>query len=179
MDPVTAPYRSAHGKQAGDYVYPHSSWGAVMKSHVEKYADKIWMVYLTGYNGEVSYTYAEFVDRARKLATLLLNNGVGEHDRVAIAGHNHPDTILSYFACWLIGACAVPLNMTEDDDRLTYIIENSGAKLVLCRSDYMQRMHERVFGADHPTGHRVGYRQRRLHVLPATGPPVSALLSPT
>ena len=39
-----------------------------------------------------------------------------------LPANNHPDTILTYFACWLIGACAVPLNMTEDDSRIEYIL---------------------------------------------------------
>ena len=96
-----------------------------MRHNSETYGAKPWLIYVDKSSQKRNvWTYSEFVDAARRLSTLLTKNGVGRGDRVAIAGHNHPDTILAYFACWLLGACAVPLNMTEDDQRQTYIIDN-------------------------------------------------------
>lgn len=138
LTPTTAPARSAHGINAVDYLYPHQSWAAVMQHFSDSQPDAPWLVYLPGKGPEtVSYTYGEFVEQSRRLSTLLVEKGVQRGDRVAVAGHNHPDTILTYFACWFVGACAVPLNMSEDEGRLTYIIENSKSKLVLCRTEYL------------------------------------------
>ncbi len=114
-----------------------------MQHHEATYGEKPWMIYRNGNHRSV-WSYAVFIDTARRLASLLASHGVSRGDRVVIAGHNHPDTLLSYFACWLMGACAVPLNMTEDDNRLSYIIGNCGAHVILCRSEYRQRLNTNV-----------------------------------
>lgn len=111
-----------------------------MQHHDAQYLEKPWLIYYADKGHRSYWSYSVFIDTARRLSTYLVDNGVRRGDRVAIAGHNHPDTILAYFACWLLGACAVPLNMTEDDNRLSYIIENSQAKVILARSEYLQRI---------------------------------------
>ena len=111
--------------------------------------EKPWLVYVDGTGTRQSWSYAVFIETTQRLATLLVQHGLGPGNAVAIAGHNHPDTIMAYFACWLIGACAVPLNMTEDDARLEFILENSQAQLVLCRTEYLSRIkHSSVIEVD-------------------------------
>lgn len=134
----------AHNVPAVDISHPFNSWGAVMQHHEAAYLEKTWMVYRDERQSRSVWSYAVFVDTTRRLASLLHDHGVRRGSRVVIAGHNHPDTILSYFACWLLGACAVPLNMSEDDARLSYIITNCGAELILCRSTYRERLRETV-----------------------------------
>ncbi len=128
---------------------PHASWAAVLAERTHRYNEKPWLIYHDGKGLRQVWSYAVFADVAQRLASLLEHHGIRKGDRVAIAGHNHPDTILAYFACWLMGACAVPLNMTEDDTRLAYILENSESKLVLCREEYTQRIkHSHVITVD-------------------------------
>lgn len=105
------------------------------------FAQQPFLIYYDEHRQRSERTYEEFVTEARQTATLLSMHSIGHGDRVAIAGHNHPDTIVAYFACWLLGACAVPLNMTEDDDRIAFILENSKTKVVLCRTAYLERLH--------------------------------------
>ena len=120
-----------------------------MKHHAETQASSPWLFYLASKGAEaVSYTYGDFIKRALQLSTVLVDKGIERADRVAIAGHNHPDTILTYFACWHLGACAVPLNMGEDDHRIEYIVDNSRAKVVLCRTDYLDRINAVVDSID-------------------------------
>lgn len=140
LDPRTNPARSAHGCIASDVSHPFSSWAQVLRSHEVRYGEKPWMIYIDDANQRQTWSYAVFIDVARRLATLMLDHGIRRGDRVVVAGHNHPDTILQYFACWTIGACAVPLNMTEDDHRLAYILEDTAATLVFARSEYVQRL---------------------------------------
>lgn len=140
LDPRSNPARSAHNAPASAFSTPFLSWGAVMQHHDAAYLEKSWLIYYADKGHRSNWSYSVFIDTARRLSTYLVDNGVQRGDRVAIAGHNHPDTILAYFACWLLGACAVPLNMTEDDNRLAYIISNSGAKVVLARTEYLQRI---------------------------------------
>ncbi len=65
--------------------------------------------------------------------------GVRRGDRVATIAHNHRDTVLIYFACWLIGAAVAPQNVTEDDRRITFTLRNSEAKVCFVFPDYLQR----------------------------------------
>ena len=35
--------------------------------------------------------------------------------------YNHPDTVALYFAAWTLGAAVAPINISEDDPRITYL----------------------------------------------------------
>jgi long-chain acyl-CoA synthetase len=39
-----------------------------------------------------------------------------------------------------MGVCVVPVSLSEDDNRITYILENSQAKMVFLRKDYLERV---------------------------------------
>lgn len=120
-----------------------------MEHNTVTHIEKPWLIYHDALGNRQTWSFAVFIDTAKRLAGVLAANGIAESHRVAIASHNHPDTILAYFACWYLGACAVPLNMTEDDERLAFIINNSQAKLVLCRTEYLQRIrHDNVIEMD-------------------------------
>ena len=108
--------------------------------HDTQQASSLFLVYYDEFNNRKHYTYAEFISEARKTASYLIHCGITKGDTIAIAAHNHSDTIIQYFAAWILGACIVPLNMTEDDSRLSYIIHNSLSKIVLCRSEYCDRI---------------------------------------
>ena len=98
--------------------------------HDTQQASSLFLVYYDEFNNRKHYTYAEFISEARKTASYLMLCGITKGDTIAIAAHNHSDTIIQYFAAWILGACIVPLNMTEDDSRLSYIIHNSLSKIV-------------------------------------------------
>lgn len=138
--PSDHPARSAHGIAAPDVPQSFLSWGDLMRHHDAVHLEKTWLIYVDERGNRSTWSYSVFIDVARRMATHLQDHGVKRGDRVALAGHNHPDTVLAYFACWLMGACAVPLNMTEDEGRLSYIVQNCGTTVVLCRSEYRSRI---------------------------------------
>lgn len=107
-----------------------------MASQYAANLEKPWLIYHDEHGQRSVWSYAVFIDTAQRLAQLLTTHGVQRGHRVVIASHNHPDTILAYMACWLLGACAVPLNMTEDLQRLRYILGACGATMALCRPEY-------------------------------------------
>ena len=49
------------------------------------------------------YTYAEWADRTRRLARVLLDRGIRSGDRVATLGWNHGSHLEAYFGIPLIG----------------------------------------------------------------------------
>lgn len=86
------------------------------------------------------FTYSDFSQRVNETARNLIRHGVGKGKRIAIASHNHHDVIIVYFSAWLIGACVAPLNMTEDDNRLSYILSHANITLTVSHNDYLTRI---------------------------------------
>ena len=72
--------------------------------------------------------------------------GVRRGDRVATIAYNHLDTVIIYFACWLIGAAVAPQNVTEDDRRIAFILRNSEAVVCFVRDEYLERAEAIIHG---------------------------------
>jgi long-chain acyl-CoA synthetase len=102
--------------------------------------EKTFLHYYVGQEKTSMFTYHEFIDVIRKTSSYYVSIGLQKGDRIAVAAHNHTDTIIQYCAAWYLGLSVVPLNMGEDDQRLTFIIRDSGCKLLLCRSEYLFRI---------------------------------------
>src|SRR5262245_59269557 len=77
--------------------------------------------------GERSWTYAELDDGTQRIAAALSAAGVRAGDRVAVFLPNCPELVLTYFACFKIGAVAVPLNYRYRQPEARYALEHSGA----------------------------------------------------
>ncbi len=75
---------------------------------------------------EQEFTYGEFADRVRRLATLLRSGGVCVGDRVGFLGLNHPALLETMFAAQALGAIFVPLNYRLTAQELTFIINDAG-----------------------------------------------------
>lgn len=76
-------------------------------------------------------TYAEtasLVDRARAGLVAL---GVGPGDRVAVISENRLEWVVGAFAVYGCGAAYVPMYRAQKRDERRYILQDSGAKLVL------------------------------------------------
>jgi len=101
--------------------------------------DHTFLIFYDEDGSRTEWSYRAFIERACRTASFLRALGITSGDRIATAAHNHAETIAEYFAAWILGACVVPLNMTEDDTRLKYILDFSGAKVLLCRPEYLQR----------------------------------------
>ena len=88
----------------------------------------------------ISYTYSEFISKVYKLANYLLPNSISHEDRVATYSMNHVDSVILYFACWAIGAVVVPINVSEDEDRVKYIVQNSTSKMLFTRNEFAEKI---------------------------------------
>ncbi len=132
--------QTAHGIPPEQLRFPVASFGALLQEHVRVRPEKPFIVYYDEHNQRRQYTYREFAERVLRTVSLLRAYGIAPGMRVATAAHNHPDTIVQYFAAWTLGASVVPLNMSEDDARLRYILENSEARLLFCRESYLERL---------------------------------------
>ncbi|MDQ2829604.1 MAG: long-chain fatty acid--CoA ligase [Chloroflexota bacterium] len=77
------------------------------------------------------YTYAEMVERAKRLAVALAALGVADGDRVATLCWNHHEHLEAYFGIPSAGAVLHTLNLRLHPDDQTYIVGNAGDKALL------------------------------------------------
>ncbi|HEX3183508.1 MAG TPA: long-chain fatty acid--CoA ligase [Pyrinomonadaceae bacterium] len=91
------------------------------------------------------FTYAEFDAVVRRVAGLLVANGVGKGDVVSLLLPNSVEYVIAYFACWHIGALAGPINSLLKAQEIEYVISNSESKLLLVASEFITRIEKKNF----------------------------------
>ncbi|MFL6002846.1 MAG: AMP-binding protein, partial [Nocardioides sp.] len=79
--------------------------------------------------GELSY--AEIGALARRQAAKLDELGIGVGDRVAVVSHNSARLLTSFFGVAGTGRVLVPVNFRLRPDEVAYIVEHSGARVLL------------------------------------------------
>jgi fatty-acyl-CoA synthase len=79
-------------------------------------------------------SYAELDEHVGARAGRLAGLGVGHGDRVALLGENSPAYLEWLFAAARLGAITVPVNMRLAAPEVAYVLDDSGAR-VLVRSD--------------------------------------------
>ncbi|WP_439123620.1 malonate--CoA ligase [Marivita sp.] len=79
-----------------------------------------------------SWSYDAFLRKVAQFAHAITAEGLVPGDRLAAQIEKSPEALALYGACAQAGVVFLPLNTGYTVDELTYFIENSGAKLVLC-----------------------------------------------
>jgi fatty-acyl-CoA synthase len=82
------------------------------------------------FDGRTS-TFADVLDRVRRLATVLADGGVRHGDRVAYLGLNDPTILEALFASAHLGAILVPLNFRLAGPELAFAIADAGVHTLL------------------------------------------------
>jgi len=77
------------------------------------------------------YSFGEFTDRARQLASGLVRAGLKKGDRVATLMWNHYTHLEAYFGIPLAGGVLHTLNLRLAPDDLAYIINHAGDRFLL------------------------------------------------
>ena len=77
-------------------------------------------------------THSAFLQTAARMAHVLTQNGMQPGDRLAAQVEKSPEALALYAACVQAGIVFLPLNTAYTIDELTYFIENSGARMVVC-----------------------------------------------
>jgi carnitine-CoA ligase len=76
-------------------------------------------------------TYAEMLARSHAAADALAAVGLGRGDRLALMLPNCLEFLDLWFASALLGAVLVPINTALQGDGLRYLLEHSGAKILV------------------------------------------------
>ncbi len=96
-----------------------------------------------------SITYSELHLRARAMAVAFDNMGVGVGERVAIVSPNSGQYLASFFGVSGFGRVLVPINFRLSSEEIAYILEHSGASVLLYDPDLDQTI------ADVSVKHRI------------------------
>ncbi len=132
--------RSLPDRPLEDRLVPYSNIGDLLTQHASATPDKPWLIFYTDEGKTASYTYAEFLDHARRVAAVLAERlGLGPGDRVATLMANDARTVMIYFGAWLAGCTVVPVNCGEDDERVAFILQNSHARALFAHADQLRR----------------------------------------
>jgi acyl-CoA synthetase (AMP-forming)/AMP-acid ligase II len=111
-------------------------------------SDLEYLTYLDVNHNKVSFSYREFCGMVCRAARFLQSNGLKSGDRIATISPNHWQTVVHYFACWILGLVVVPVNLGEDNERIDYILSKASVKLAFVRDGYTNRV-EQIIGQDH------------------------------
>ncbi|HEX8688400.1 MAG TPA: condensation domain-containing protein, partial [Pyrinomonadaceae bacterium] len=84
------------------------------------------------FEGE-SLTYAELDERAGRLAARLRAHGVGPESRVAILMERCAEMVAALLGVLKAGGAYVPLDPSYPQERLSFMLKDSGAEVVLTR----------------------------------------------
>ena len=77
------------------------------------------------------YSYREINDEANRLAHWLIEQGIGTEDRVAVLLDKSPGLVITALGILKAGAVYLPVDPTYPEDRLSFILDDAAAKLVL------------------------------------------------
>jgi fatty-acyl-CoA synthase len=95
-------------------------------------------------DGDRRYSYAELGDRVARQASALRDVGIERGDRVAILSANAPPMIEAHFGVPMVGAILVPINIRLSADEIAYILDHSGARMLLAGTEFAPLV-EKVF----------------------------------
>jgi fatty-acyl-CoA synthase len=102
-------------------------------------------------HGEVRRTWAEYDDRAARLAAAFTAAGLGPNSKVGLYLHNGNEYLETQFGAFKMRAVPVNVNYRYLDDELTYLLDNSDAEaIVFHRSlgDRVGRVARRLAGLE-------------------------------
>ncbi len=128
---------------------PYRNFRHLLSLHASMTPEKPFIIHYDAEGNRDELTYAQFNARVHQAAGFLYDDlGVRRGERVATIAYNHLDTVVLYFACWLIGAAVAPQNVAEDDRRIAFILRNSRAVVLFARDEYFQRAERIVSGSE-------------------------------
>jgi len=84
-------------------------------------------------------TYGQLNQAVNAVAGLLKQSGIGKGDNVALMLPNVPEFVYSFFGALKIGAVVVPLNTSSTSFELTYLLNNSDAKILITQTSQTKK----------------------------------------
>lgn len=103
-----------------DYVYDHEA----------SRGDAVYLTQPLGGDKVTSYTWAQTMDQARRMAAHLKAQGLAPGARVAMLSKNCAHFIMAELAIWMAGGTTVAIFPTETAQTIRYVLDHSGASML-------------------------------------------------
>ncbi|MBN1534247.1 MAG: long-chain-fatty-acid--CoA ligase [Spirochaetes bacterium] len=100
--------------------------GDITRRAARRYRDRKAIVFR-----DTVLTFGQLEEEACRFANLMRKYGIGKGDRVAIDAYNSHYYPISFFGLAKIGAVQVPINFMLNGEEIAYIVNHSGAKLII------------------------------------------------
>jgi long-chain acyl-CoA synthetase len=97
---------------------------------------------------ELKITNAQLREYIDKVAGFLVTTGIKTGDKVALVMSNSWQFIVNIFAITKVGAVAVPINNFFKADEISYVINDSQAKLLFASAKYASEVKDLIFKSD-------------------------------
>ncbi|HLB79278.1 MAG TPA: AMP-binding protein, partial [Dongiaceae bacterium] len=101
-------------------------------------------------HGERAYSYREFDERCRHLASALARSGVGHGDTVAVLAGNIPPTLEAHYGVPMVGAVLNALNIRLDPATIAFCLVHGEAKTFIVDREYAETAAQALAGLDAP-----------------------------
>lgn len=86
------------------------------------------------------FSFGEILSEAKKMASFFQSKGLKKGDRVASMLPNSPQSVVTYYGALMAGGVVVQINPLFTERELSYQIEDSGAKFIICLDILLPRV---------------------------------------
>ena len=121
------PWLGLYGDQAADKEPEYSNALEMFRAGLAADPDGAAVKYFDGV-----LTRKELDEQSDALASALLANGFGRGDRLAVYLQNVPQFLVCMVGTWKAGGVMVSINPMSRTRELSYLLEDSGAKVLVC-----------------------------------------------
>ncbi len=105
-------------------------------------AAEVWADRVAVRHGRLAFTYREFGERARRLASALARRGIRRGDAVAVMAPNIPALLELHYAVPALGAVLNALNVRLDAATLAFCLDHGEAKALVTDPEFAPVMRE-------------------------------------
>ncbi|XP_052793535.1 uncharacterized protein LOC128227237 [Mya arenaria] len=125
---------------------PVTNMTAYLLDKIRHFGDKVAMVDATS---EKTTTYSELVTRIERAASGLQAIGVMKDDAIGVLSPNHPDYLVTFYACALVGATLQPISPMYTKDDLAKVLRDCNTKFLFTVSALLPKVQEATQGLEH------------------------------
>jgi fatty-acyl-CoA synthase len=101
-------------------------------------------------HGAQRYSYAQFDERCRRLASALIAHGVGRGDAVSVMAPNVPALLEAHHGVPMAGAVLNALNYRLDAATVRFILEHAGSKVLIADREFSDVVAAALDGMQQP-----------------------------
>jgi len=115
---------------------------AMLRRGAERHGDRPLLSF-----GDATWSHRQLPRLAAARAGALRAAGVGRGDRVALMLTNRIELLEAFLACAWLGAAAVPINTASMGPQIGYLLQDSGARLLVIEGGFVERLANAALGA--------------------------------